>query len=214
MQISGVQAALFDFDGTLIDTMDENATIAGEVLQRTYGMAREQGSRLYLETSGIPFFQQIELIVPGGARNSAAVEEFEQRKLEGFFSATYLPDVPPALATLRERGIKVILSSNNYQDLVDRFVADRAEVVFDLALGCRDNFFKGRDHFNEVSRRYGIDPKGMLFVGDSFKDAERAMESGVRFVAITRTFSVADFQARYPGLSTIRELGELLSLLE
>lgn len=214
MQISGIQAALFDFDGTLIDTMDEYATIAGDILHRTYGMAREQGSRLYLETSGIPFFQQIELIAPGGARNSAAVEEFEQRKLEGFFSAPYLPDVPPALAALHERGIKVVLSSNNYQDLVDRFVADRADVVFDLVLGCRENFFKGRDHFNEVSRRYGIDQKGMLFVGDSFKDAERAIEGGVLFVAITRTFGAADFQTRYPGLHAIGDLGELLSLLE
>jgi len=213
MQITGVSAVLFDFDGTLIDTMEEYADIAGEVLNRTYGISKERGSRLYLETSGIPFFQQIELIVPGGAHNRTAVEAFEERKLAGFFSAKYLPDVLPALAALRERGIKVVLSSNNFQNLVDRFITERAEVVFDLVLGCRENFFKGRDHFNEVSRCFGIGYECMLFVGDSFKDAERALDSGVHFAAITRTFSAADFQARYPGLTVIGDLHDLLALL-
>ena len=213
MSFSGVTAALFDFDGTLIDTMGEYANIAGDVLHRAYGIPKDKGSRLYLETSGIPFFQQIELIVPGGEGNGEAVDAFETRKLEGFFSADYLPDVPPALAALGKGGIKVILSSNNYQDLVERFVSEKRDVAFDLVLGCRENFFKGKDHFDEVTRRFGIEAAEMLFVGDSFKDAERAIESDVRFVAVTRTFSADDFRARYPRIHTVNDLSVLPDLL-
>ena len=48
----------FDLDGTLIETTDGFADIAADVIHKNHGLTFEQGRRLHLETSGVPFFQR------------------------------------------------------------------------------------------------------------------------------------------------------------
>jgi phosphoglycolate phosphatase-like HAD superfamily hydrolase len=106
----------------------------------------------------------------------------------------------------------IAVSSNNFQHLLDDFVANEA-VEFDLVLGCRDNFFKGPDHFTHIHKQLGVKPTEILFVGDSLMDAQRAQESGVRFVGRTGTFSARSFQNAYPGTATVNRLSDILGVI-
>src|ERR1700742_4647011 len=63
------RAVLFDLDGTLIDTMQVFADVAADVMVRHHALDRTAARTAYLATSGIPFFQQLEKIVPGDASN-------------------------------------------------------------------------------------------------------------------------------------------------
>ena len=80
-------------------------------------------------------------------------------------------------------------------------------------LGCRENFFKGTDHFQHIERELGIAAKELLFVGDSLMDGQRARESGVRFVGRTGTFTAEAFRKWRPNTLTVDQLGELTTLL-
>jgi phosphoglycolate phosphatase-like HAD superfamily hydrolase len=175
------QLFVFDFDGTLVDTMQGFADIAADVMAKTHGVefgwAREQ----YLDTSGVPFFQQLERIFPTHHQNTGAAAEFEERKLEGFFSERFDDDVRSTLTELQAAGFGVAVSSNNFQHLLDEFVA-RESISFSIVLGARENFFKGKDHFQHIEKQLGVGPHEIIFVGDSLMDAQRAHESGVRFV--------------------------------
>src|SRR6185369_12439926 len=75
-----VRAVMFDLDGTLIDTMGGFADLAAEIMAARHGLDAVEGRRRYMETSGIPFRQQLEVIHPAHAQNDAASDEFEQRK--------------------------------------------------------------------------------------------------------------------------------------
>src|SRR5690349_4513168 len=75
-----IRAVMFDLDGTLVDTMGALADLAAEVMSSRHGYDRARARERYLETSGIPFHQQLEVILPGDVRNAAASAEFEQRK--------------------------------------------------------------------------------------------------------------------------------------
>lgn len=211
--MSRYQVVVMDFDGTLVDTMGGFADVAADVLQRWYGTDRAMARRQYIETSGIPFRHQLEILHPGDLRNDLAAVDFEEGKLAGFFAETFSPDAVEAVASLRARGFYVVVSSNNYQVLVDEFCARHDGVVFDLVLGARENFYKGADHFRVVERRFGASPSEMVFVGDSLKDAERAISCGVAFVAKVGTFTREEFEARFPGVRTIERLTELLGIL-
>ncbi|HOU55155.1 MAG TPA: HAD hydrolase-like protein [Myxococcota bacterium] len=208
-----IQAAVFDFDGTLVDTMGGFADIAAGILQRMYGLDPQEARRQYLLTSGLPFNQQMEIIRPGDPRNPEAVAEFEATKQEGFFRERFSEDVRKAIRGLRSRGYRCIVSSNNFQHLIDRFVAREADCPFDLVLGAAPGFYKGRDHFLRVQEVFGLRPDQLLFVGDSLKDAEKALANGVAFIARLGTFRREDFEARYPGVRTIESLSQLLDVL-
>ncbi|MBP7125697.1 HAD family hydrolase [Myxococcota bacterium] len=208
-----IQAVVFDFDGTLVDTMGGFADIAAGILHRTYGMDPTEARRQYLLTSGLPFDQQVEIIRPGDPRNRDAVAEFESAKQEGFFRERFSGDVRKTIRGLRSRGFRCIVSSNNFQHLIDRFVARESDCPFDLVLGAAPNFYKGRDHFLRVQEVFGLRPDQLLYVGDSLKDAEKALANGVAFIARLGTFRREDFEARFPGVRAIEHLSQLLDVL-
>ena len=208
------KAYLFDFDGTLVDTMGGFADIAGRVIHDHHPeLSFYEARKRYLDTSGVPFFQQLEILFPGGADNIRMAEIFEETKKTGFFSRKFHEDVVFTVNSLRSQGIIVGVCSNNFQDLIDRFI-EREGLSFDVVLGFRNGFEKGKAHFEYVMNTFNLAKEEMVFVGDSLKDAEKARLNAMRFVALCGTFSADDFRKQDPDTVTISNIRELLSLQE
>ncbi|MBU4484331.1 HAD hydrolase-like protein [bacterium] len=199
---------VFDFDGTIVDSMENFAVLAGQIITETHGLDFEEGRRRYIETSGIPFFQQLELIFPDDSRNNVAANRFEIEKLKNYFAESVYDDVKSTLLYLKGKGFKTVVSSNNFQEVVDDFVK-RAALDFDMVLGFQDGFAKGRDHFIRICHTFNITPDEIVFVGDSLKDAERAYGYNVDFVGKEGLFSATDFNNMYPGVPVINSLDAL-----
>jgi phosphoglycolate phosphatase-like HAD superfamily hydrolase len=212
LDLSKKKAAVFDFDGTLLDSMSAFANIAARVINKNHGVESGEAKRLYLNSSGIPFFQQLESLFPGHKRNRDAAIEFEHTKLFDFFEEPVYSDVPSTIDSLRKCGLKTAVSSNNYQHLVRRYVTN-AGVDFDLVLGFMDDFAKGAEHFRYITRTLRIAPNEMVFVGDSLKDAERAYDFGVDFIGKAGTFTKEQFKKAYPRATVIENISEMKSLL-
>ncbi|RMF62325.1 MAG: HAD family hydrolase [Calditrichaeota bacterium] len=206
---------VFDLDGTLIDTMGSFADTAGQLIREHYGWTFEAGRKGYLETSGIPFFQQLEVLFPRDERNGRVAELFEKMKIENFLAERVSTKTLETLHALRDLEIRTAISSNNFHDLVKEFV-HRENVPVDLALGFKPDFAKGIQHFDHLRRYFNIPFKEMVFVGDSLSDARKAKQVGIRFVAKLGTFTEADFRQNVNTVffPVIWEIYELLDLLE
>lgn len=206
--------AMFDLDGTLIDTMGGFADVAAAVMSEVHGLDPVTGRRRYLETSGIPFRQQLELIVPGHALNDQASASFERRKLVYADSASLDAATAAALHRLRALGTKVVVSSNSAHHLVEEFAA-RQGFPFDLVLGfdAARGLAKGRPHVERVCQAFGATPEQILFCGDSLKDGELAHDCGVAFVARLGTFTREDFRRWNPIVHAVADIAELAELV-
>jgi phosphoglycolate phosphatase len=204
---------VFDFDGTLVDSMNGFADLAAELMAEHFGVAPEEARQDYLRTSGLPFFQQLETLRPGDPRNAEVAELFEAAKQADYFERPFFSEVPAAIDALQEHGIRAVVSSNNGQEIVEEYLQKKTKPQFDLVLGFKKNFSKGKAHFDKVLAHFGLQAKDMLFVGDSLHDAQQAVEFGVDFVGRVGTFSAAQFQAVHPELRTVRGLDELTRVL-
>jgi len=206
------RAFLFDFDGTLVDTMEGFADIAGEVMNRFHReMSFETARAKYLETSGLPFFQQLEVIFPGDETNEEKAKIFEETKKDGFFRAEFTGEVINTIDSLRKRGDIAGVASNNFQELIDEFIS-KSSLDFDIVLGFREGFAKGKAHFEFIMNKFDLQKKDLTFVGDSLKDAEKAIDFGIRFVGICGTFNRDDFLTVRNDLLTIESIKEILEL--
>lgn len=205
------RAVLFDLDGTLIDTMPAFADVAAAVMHAHHGLDPVVGRKAYLDTSGIPFFKQLEVIHPGDARNAAAAEEFERKKVEATLDVVPSAETLAGLAELRRGGCRIAVCSNNFQDQVDKFV-DQCPGVLDLALGFGNGLAKGEPHFDRACETFGVTRADLVFVGDSLADAQLALAAGVRFVARLGTFDAPAFAEVAPGCPAITEIPQLLEL--
>jgi len=206
---------IFDLDGTLIDTMGSFADLAGCLIRDHYGWRFEIGRKRYLETSGVPFFQQLQTLFPNDTRNSKVANLFESLKISDFVRETISEKTRETLLALRDKEIRTAISSNNFYDLVKDFVW-REDVPIDLALGFRQNFAKGQEHFDYISEYFSIPFGRMLFVGDSLTDAKRSEERNIRFVAKIGTFTEMEFGqvVNSKPLLCISKIHELLNILE
>ena len=208
-----MKAYLFDFDGTLVDTMEGFADIAGEVIHKFHNdMSYKDARRRYLETSGVPFHQQLEIIFPNDADNKEIVSIFEERKQEGFFLAEFSQDVKDAINGLRARGDYAGVSSNNFQDLIEKFVSTR-DLEFSVIMGYRsEEFQKGKDHFDYFISEFDIAREDLTFVGDSIKDAEKARDNNIAFIGVKGVFSQGDFDSVIPNARCVDSLKEILDI--
>ncbi|PIR25186.1 MAG: hypothetical protein COV43_06530 [Deltaproteobacteria bacterium CG11_big_fil_rev_8_21_14_0_20_42_23] len=213
MMFSSKKAVMFDFDGTLVDSMGTFATIAAKVMHKYYELPLELGVEKYMQTSGIPFHYQLEVLFPGNTLNKQAAREFEETKKEDYFDKIIFPGVPETLLALKKKNIKTIVSSNNFQELIDTFVEKR-HLVFDFVLGFEDGFEKGPHHFEATMKKFSLNPSDILFVGDSLHDGERALEANIDFVGKEGTFSTAEFHARFPHSPVVANIDQLLNLLD
>jgi phosphoglycolate phosphatase-like HAD superfamily hydrolase len=205
-------AILFDLDGTLVDTMGGYADLAAEIVADQYGLARRNARHLYLQTSGVPFFQQLDAIFGDLPENTACAEEFESRKADLALQARMDDATAATLETLRGLGFRLVVSSSGMQDHVERFAA-RSPGLFELALGFGVGLSKGEAHVATVCSELALDREELLFVGDSLRDGELAAAAGLGFVAKVGTFTRRDFSCRFPDASIIDAVDEILDIL-
>ncbi|MCE9624866.1 MAG: HAD hydrolase-like protein [Deltaproteobacteria bacterium] len=207
------KVCVFDFDGTLVDSMGAFADLAGELIAETYGVKPVRAREDYLRTSGLPFFQQLESLFPKDGRNAQVADAFEVRKKEDYFGRPFFDEVPGAIADLQERGVRAVISSNNGQELVEEYLDRRPEARFDLVLGFKQGFSKGKAHFEKVLHHFDLETSDLLFVGDSLHDARQALDFGVDFVGRLGTFEERHFLEVHPRARTVHGLDQLMGVL-
>lgn len=205
----------FDLDGTLVDTMPSFADLAAQVMHTYHGDDPARARGRYLETSGLPFEHQLEIIHPGHESNRQAAEEFEARKQEICATTPVLDRTLTAVRRLRALGIRLVVTSNTGQNVADK-LGLRQYSEFDLVLGydAESGLAKGESHFDRIQRQFGVSTDEILFVGDSINDGRIARLSRIRFIGVVGTFSRDEFERELPGVPTIDHIEVLADLLE
>lgn len=207
-KLSWPRVLLCDLDGTLVDTMPALTALACDVLGRTHALPRALARELYVETCGMAFEDQLQTLFPDDPRNATAVAVFERQKLIELPPACMTADTRAALVTIKERGVRIAISSSNGQANVAAFAA-AAGFPFDLALGHGPGMRKGRAHVDAAMRAFGGGAAEMTFVGDSIHDGDVAAAQGVGFVALAGTFSHERLEFRFPGAPVIDRFADL-----
>lgn len=211
------KAIIFDFDGTLADSMPFLAKIGVEVMMKYYGVSEDEASERYKSTTGLPYEQQIKLNFPNNEKNSEAIEVFEKMKIDRIFEQHLFPETKSTVKALNGKGFQIFVSSSTFQStIVEYFKRLNLLDQFKEILGYRPGFEKGADHFNYVKNEHGISLGDVVFVGDSLKDYERS-KGFCQFVAVSGMFTEADFRDaghNGPFIENLSQLDRFVSLLE
>lgn len=186
------KAAIFDMDGTLLNTLDDlaastNAALAahGMPLRTTDEVRRFVGN-------GIP--NLIRRAVPAGT------DEATQRAVFDTFCAHYAvhdadatapyPGIIGLLEHLRAQGVLCAVVSNKGDFAVQALVEHYFDGLFGFAVGEREGIRRkpAPDTVFAALKALGVEPGEAVYVGDSEVDVATAQASGLDCIAVTWGF--------------------------
>ena len=214
-----IELAIFDLDGTLLDTVGDLATACNRMLalrglpEHTYDD--------YCHFVGNGILRLVERALPEELRTpeyvAAARADFIRFYLEAIdcYTKPYA-GIPELLAEAARRGVRLAVASNKFQQgteqLVRRFFP---AIPFDAVFGQRPDVPLKPDPVvvEEILACTGVPRERALFVGDSGIDMQTARAAGVRSVGVTWGFRSRE-ELRQAGADVLVDRSEeLLQLL-
>ena len=210
----------FDFDGTLMDTLQDLADSVNAVLARS-GFAQHSLEE-YRHFVGEGIEQLAQRVLPEGHRDEASVartleavrQEYRQRWPE--HTRPY-PGIPELLDALAARGIKMAIVTNKPDDSTRNMTARLlSRWKFDAIIAATPDLPRKPDPRGalDAARIMGLPPAAVLYVGDSDIDMKTAGAAGMYAVGALWGFRTAGELLSNGARRLIEEPLELLELLE
>ncbi|MEH2508159.1 phosphoglycolate phosphatase [Bradyrhizobium sp. AZCC 1578] len=202
--------AIFDFDGTLADTIDwfrasfQDAIarfnlkpVTPEELEGMRGLsAREIMARLGVSTWQLP----------------AIVNDLRKRKLTAANETSLFAGIPEMLADLQRIGVKTAVVSSDSEASVRQVLGPATALIshFDCGAAVFGKHWK----FRRVARRLEARPAETICIGDEIRDIEAAKAAGMDSGAVAWGYAIpAALQAAGPThfFNSIEEMTQRLA---
>ncbi len=178
--------AIFDFDGTLADSIPWFVAVLDDVSRR-HGFRRvdaDLGLRLrametlaILKELGIPLWK-----VPAIARDLRA------RKMAALPPVPAFDGVGEMFEALRRQDTTVAIVSSDSEGSVRRTLGPEVSMLVSH-FNCSASIFGKAAKLRQVASAARVPPSAAIYIGDETRDAQAAAKAGLRFGAVTWGYS-------------------------
>ncbi|MEA5507071.1 HAD-IA family hydrolase [Halotia wernerae UHCC 0503] len=203
---------IFDFDGTIADTVDALVSIANrlavefgyvQITPQELALLRNLTSREIIKYSGISLFRIPFLLkkVKGELKNK--IQEFKP-----------IPGIQEALIDLQNHGYKLgIITSNSKENVTAFLKNNELDNLFDFIYSGVTIFGK-TTIINNVLRQKQLKPQAVIYVGDETRDIEASRKANIKVIAVTWGFNSQKVLAQQNPDFLIHQPNELLEVIK
>jgi phosphoglycolate phosphatase-like HAD superfamily hydrolase len=199
---------IFDFDGTLVDSMPVAMDILQEIhpkfhiTDKELAMLKNMSSREILKYSGIPYWRLPRLLLKGKKILSQRLDQLKVFK-----------GMPETVRALHKAGYELSVVSSNSEEII-RNILKREEIEYCFA-GIYGNvgLFNKARVFKVVQRDQQSSPDKTIYVGDETRDIEAAHKSGIPIVSVTWGYNGEKILSSYKPEYLAHTPKELLNIL-
>ncbi len=200
---------IFDFDGTIADTLEIAVDIANE-LSKEFGF-RSVTKEEFIELRG----KSIPELVKMSGMSWWQLPSVVRRAREHF--KTRLSQVPPvtgmpeSLKVLHQRGYMLGILTSNTQEGVNAFLDMYGLQLFEF-IHAPDSIFGKAKRLKEIQKTYRLDETEMVMIGDEGRDIDAAHKVHVDAVAVTWGFHTRQLLENHTPKYLIEHPDRLLEL--
>ena len=183
---------VFDFDGTLADSLTWFRSVLGDVLDhhRLKPLTLDQAEALRGLT---PKAIMDELEIPAWKVPLIAAD-VRQRAADNADQIVLFDGIPELLLTLKASGVSLAVVRSNGEKAVREVLGEELAGLFDQ-FACGAALFGKASVFKKVIKKAGTTPQRTLCVGDEVRDIDAAREASCNCAAVSWGFATADILA-------------------
>jgi phosphoglycolate phosphatase len=183
------ELAIFDYDGTLVDSFLWFTGVFEEVADR-YGFPRLDRARLE-EMRGLSAPELVRQLGVPAWKLPLIANHMRRLAARDHEAMTLFDGVPAMLRALAARGAAIAVVTSNAEDNVRRTLGpDLAPLV--RFYECGAALFSKRRKLRHVLRSAGLRPSEALVIGDEIRDLEAARAEGLPFGAVAWGYTRMD----------------------
>lgn len=182
------ELAVFDLDGTILNTLDDLSASLNFALKKSgYPVRTTEEVRCFV---GNGIRKLIERGVPTGTDKASADKVYrdfsEHYKVHCADMTRPYDGIPELLQKLKKNGIKTAVVSNKADYAVQDLCAQYFDGLFDAAAGERDGVRRkpAPDLVFMILEKLGVKCENAVYIGDSDVDIETAKNSGMDCIAV------------------------------
>lgn len=211
---------IFDLDGTLLNTIADLAAATNQALEKLHFPLHS--TQAYLRFVGNGINKLFERALPPAARTQENV-----LRVRALFVPYYnahgadltkpYEGIVSLLEALQNRGLKLAVASNKYQEATAQLVKHYfSTIAFSAVLGQREGLPTKPDPLfvQEILKQTGVAAADTLYVGDSDVDMQTARNAGVDACAVTWGFRTPAELAAYQPKYMAQVPADILKMLE
>ncbi|TAF06973.1 MAG: HAD family hydrolase [Nostocales cyanobacterium] len=203
---------IFDFDGTIADTVDALVTIANrlavefgyiQISPNELTLLRNLTAREIIKYSGVSLLRIPFLVkkVKGELKNK--IKELEP-----------ISGVTEALIALNNQGYRLGMITSNSQENVSEFLkCHDLDYLFEF-IHSGVTIFGKTTIINNVLRQRQIKAQSVIYVGDETRDIEAAKKANIQVIAVTWGFNSSEALAKQNPDFLIHHPSELLDIVK
>ena len=208
-------AAVFDMDGTILNTLEDLMDSTNFALKNNGLKERSLEEIRFFVGNGIQ--KLIERAVPQGTSKEVFEKVFadfkSHYKIHCADKTSYYDGIPSVIQTLRKMGVKTAVVSNKADFAVQELVEVYFKGLFDVALGEKTGVSKkpSPDMVNAALSVLGVEKEAAFYIGDSDVDFETAKNSSLDFIGVSWGFRGRKFLENLGAKNIIDSPEELLN---
>jgi phosphoglycolate phosphatase len=199
---------IFDFDGTLVDSLANSIAAFQRIAPRFHlkldldlATARTLPTKDLFKRMGVHFWTLPRII-----------RAFQEEAAHDAPSLKLFPGIADTLAGFRARGVRLGILSSNREDAIRACLrANAVEDRFDFVVGYPKLFGKAKA-LRRILKAERIDRDALLYVGDEDRDVRAARKAKVASAAVTWGFHAEGLLAAAEPRYLVRSPGELIDV--
>lgn len=201
---------IFDFDGTLVDSLPLLLDIGGQMLGEEHilnktdiNKLRNMSAKEILKFSGIPYWKLPGLLVKGRKILASRLDELK-----------VFPGMADVVRELHTQHEKMYLVSSNGDRIIRKVLkTNDLNGQFDAIYGNVALFNKARA-LKKVIKDKNLDINNCIYVGDEVRDIEAAHKAGLKIASVTWGYNSKKILTLYKPNYLVETPADLRKVLE
>ncbi|RMG26003.1 MAG: HAD family hydrolase [Bacteroidetes bacterium] len=200
---------IFDFDGTIADTLRVAIQIVNE-LGDEFGF-RKLNQREFTELKGKSVPELMRLSGLSWVQLPVFIKRARDRFKAYLRQVPPIPHMPEILDTLHKRGYRMGIVTSNTREGVQRFLQTHQLQHFEFIYAPDSLFGKARV-LKRILKQHQLAHTEVIMIGDEIRDLEAAGKAGIDALAVTWGFNSEDLLSSGKCAHLVRTPQELLQL--